>query len=689
MGTKANAARGFRYIHVPKDGMGYEFVCLTPTVHRDQEGIVSPETVTVIPFRWEGDERKQLPVNNETGAQHYVIRRYGTATPTPANVVLGSTVINQNGARFDLVAKSDVTVATSNGVTTYTYADNKILAVQYITAVKDGTDGDSAAFTSIVFKRSETKPTPNPTGGTYGNPIPTSPSGWTDAPDSGTQPLWISRARFLPTMTGATNAPTPTWSEPQQATDSTGIEYIWSAEEKPRTLPTNTHPYPDVPGATWTKSSANAVWMGVAVKNNGVWGSWEIAKIKGEDGKGVKGDNAVDYRLTVSPDQLQYDLNSTQYVTNTISVGVKKVDGNNITQVAWSALAGLGLSAVYRFLKTDGSYSLWASVPNGMISCGTTLYTRVEISLRKNNVEIDNATVAINQSGRNGTDGRNGVYVPSPMLWDDYPDGYQFKCGNVEAGETHMDMVLCKNTNPDEKTDYFIYKCRVSHTKSANHYPMADNYDGGAKPGAYWERSSGSYKFVATDVLWANVGRIEFFNAQNIRIGTSVDNMIAYFGTPVGTTHGGAIFYSGGDNVTEATFVVYADGSFTATNADIEGHISVSILDLKVSTAGEGAIPNGSLCFDTNSIKLPALSNGVVRSIKVYNPMRTRTAPNNLSLVPENTTVKISTDGNFDTVTNGTKTFVEYGRNGNVYLELLGINLNGTTIWTVKTLSSN
>ncbi len=396
------------------------------------------------------------------------------------------------------------------------------------------------------------------------------------------------------------------------------------------------------------------------------------------------GEDAVDYRLIVNPDQLQYDLNSSKYITNTVTVGVKKVDGNNITQVAWSALGGLGLSAMYRFLKTDGSYSLWSSVLNGTISCGTTLYTRVEFSLRKDNVEIDSATVGIGQFGKNGTDGKNGVYVPPMMLWTDYPDEYPFQAGNVEAGDDHLDYVGVLES--DGRVT--LYYCVENNLKKDGFNPATDNNKKKAKGYHWFASDAGTYKFLATELLWAAIGQIDFFNSQVIRIGNQ-SGMLGYFGVPTGTTHGGAIFYSGADNPTQATFVVYADGSFTATNADIEGRITVSTLDLKVSTAGDGAIPNGSLCFDINSIKLPVLPNGVVRSIKVYNPIRTRNYPGNLSLVPENTTVKISTDGSFDTVTNGTKTIAEYGCNGNVYLELLGINLNGTTIWTVNILSSH
>lgn len=285
---------------------------------------------------------------------------------------------------------------------------------------------------------------------------------------------------------------------------------------------------------------------------------------------------------------------------------------------------------------------------------------------------------------QDGAPGKNGVWVPPLMLWSDYPDEYGFQAGNVAAGDDHLDYVGVLESNGKVT----VYYCVQNNLKSDGFNPATDNNLKKSKNYHWHAADAGTYRFLATDLLWASIGQIDFFNSQAIRIGNNT-GMVGYFGIPTGSANGGAIFYSGGSTVSAATFVVYANGSFTATNADIAGRITVSTLDFKVSTAGEGAIPNGSLCFDTNSIKLPALATGTVRSIKIYNPLRTRSVPASLQIVPENASVLISPDGSFDRATTGTKTFAEYGKNGEVYLELLGINLSGTTIWTVNVLSSN
>lgn len=280
------------------------------------------------------------------------------------------------------------------------------------------------------------------------------------------------------------------------------------------------------------------------------------------------------------------------------------------------------------------------------------------------------------RNGTNGTgsNGENGVWVPPPMLWEDYDDDYMFQAGDPTDGDVRLDMVVVKSSSGS----LIPYYCRVTHFKGDSPYsPETDS--------EYWAPAdAGVYKCLATDLLLARNARIEFVSGQAIRIGEGA-NMYGYFGAPTDT---GAVFYTGADNVAQATFVVYKDGRIVATKADIEGRVSASVLDLKVSTAASGAIPNGSLCFDVSSIKLPALAAGYVRSIRIYNPVRTRTGPEDLTLIPENTTVKIGTLIAFDMATSANKTLSEYGANGGVYLELLGININNVTTWTVNVLSS-
>lgn len=273
MTSKASRAVKLNFVHVPKDAVGYELLCLNNIIHIDQEGKITPATITVYPFKREGDKRTPLPVNGDPGAQHYLFIRYDEQKQM-GNTLYSSWADTYSSMRFELVPMS------VKGA----YTDTDVLAAVPVAVTRDGTDGSGAAFTSIVFKRATSKPT-KPTGGTYSDPVP---SGWTDAPSSGSEPLWVSRARFTPEMNGATSAPKPTWSDPAPVEDSTGIEYVFSHVETDPGTPVNQHPHDHLGLDGWNKIPEGAIWMAVAVKNNGIWEDWSCFRVKGETGQ--KGD---------------------------------------------------------------------------------------------------------------------------------------------------------------------------------------------------------------------------------------------------------------------------------------------------------------------------------------------------------------------------------------------------------------
>lgn len=258
--------------------VGYELFCLNPVVSFDAEGKASQSTVSVTPFLLTGTTRTPLPVNTEEGAEHYCFRRRSSLTDPAASdrsTTFGSGLLKGcTWARFDLVPKERVTVV--SGGRGFTYDDDDVVASQEIVITRDGLDGTGAAFTSIVFKRAETKPAA-PEGGTYSNPVPPT-GGWSDAPDSGTDPLWMSRARFAP------DTVSPAWSDPAPVQDAAGIEFLYNPNEEYGSAPFDTHPH-DTGEFGWCKTAADAVWMAVSVMNNGVWSKWQIVRIKGERGE--------------------------------------------------------------------------------------------------------------------------------------------------------------------------------------------------------------------------------------------------------------------------------------------------------------------------------------------------------------------------------------------------------------------
>ena len=131
-------------------------------------------------------------------------------------------------------------------------------------------------FKSIVFKRFSSEPSA-PTGGSYLSPVP---SGWSDGIPSGTEQIWISTRVFT---SDGESPQTSEWTTPQMASDTPDIdfEYSWIV-----TNPGNPTDNPD----NWSNAATeNSIWMAVRKKSMGAWSSWEINKIKGEDGEDGRG----------------------------------------------------------------------------------------------------------------------------------------------------------------------------------------------------------------------------------------------------------------------------------------------------------------------------------------------------------------------------------------------------------------
>lgn len=140
----------------------------------------------------------------------------------------------------------------------------------------DGIDGLSpnTAYKSTVFKRSNTAPT-TPTGGSYANPVP---AGWSDGVPSGEEKLWASTRIF---SSDGLDPQQASWTTPRQMTDTADFDVEFSSVDNP-SAPSG-HPNTN---SQWTNTASKAtIWMATAVKNNGVWGAWQISRIKGEKGE--------------------------------------------------------------------------------------------------------------------------------------------------------------------------------------------------------------------------------------------------------------------------------------------------------------------------------------------------------------------------------------------------------------------
>ena len=148
---------------------------------------------------------------------------------------------------------------------------------------EDGSNGQST-FKSTIFTRSNSSVSA-PSGGSYASPYPDPIGNWSDGVPSGEAQLWMSTRIFT---SDGQSPQQSAWTTPQPVSDTADIEFKFSAADPlpvyPNTGYDPSHDYSS-PNNLWhTTATDDDVWMAIRKCSNGVWGSWEISKIKGEDG---------------------------------------------------------------------------------------------------------------------------------------------------------------------------------------------------------------------------------------------------------------------------------------------------------------------------------------------------------------------------------------------------------------------
>lgn len=217
-------------------------------------------------------------------------------------------------------------------------------------------------------------------------------------------------------------------------------------------------------------------------------------------------------------------------------------------------------------------------------------------------------------AGNDGQRGSSGPYIPPPMLWKDYDPEYDFQMGH--PGDSRLDIVLEQHGNA-----LYAYACHLNVKKKNSGQPSQDI--------SHWHAAdAGRYKFLCTDVLWANDARIEFLSAQGIYVGRD-GKVLGYFGAPA---NHGEIIYTGAAEADDATFAVDTEGhvrSGTRTGARIEIdpadspairiYDSSGALRSSIQSAWKDyatAIPGGSENTALPTAACSALSSGTLTTIK-------------------------------------------------------------------------
>ena len=416
---------------------------------------------------------------------------------------------------------------------------------------ESGTNGQSS-FKSTVFTRKDTTPTTPSATGDYANPVPTDTNQvWTDGIPNGTSILWASTRIF----TSDGNSPqAAAWSTPIQMTSTSSVAIRFSSVASPATPVGN----PSGISSDWTTTSGDStIWMATCICENGIWGTWNVSKIKGETGEsGSAGMTIVSKTITYiysnsnttipsdsanwrpTPEDaltsigssfdanryfwtkvyIKYSAADSNGKDDSVSYSVSYipkngVDGNSVTLLT-------SLSFVKYIVSTDGnvhpdvSDSGWSTtIPT--VPTGQYLWVRTHMEYDTNgdgtsNYSLDQYSVSyVGKDGSNGKDGSTGAVLFYRGLWS-ATDTYKWN-------DNQRDYVKYSDTN----TYYMVARKGSSFTSTtipssdSNNWIQADQI-GFLKAGAITaDMIDTNSLVVGTNITMAN----DVITAGNIKAG--------------------------------------------------------------------------------------------------------------------------------------------------------------------------
>lgn len=147
---------------------------------------------------------------------------------------------------------------------------------QVIAQGSQGTPGVSpnTSFKATAFYRTNGS-YPFPVGGSYASPKPT--NGWSDGVPSGEMKLWMTTRVF---SSDGKSPQESAWKTPVVVTDTADIDFEFSSVENP-SAPVG---HPNTNSEWSNEASEDTIWMATSRKSNGVWGDWQVMRVKGENG---------------------------------------------------------------------------------------------------------------------------------------------------------------------------------------------------------------------------------------------------------------------------------------------------------------------------------------------------------------------------------------------------------------------
>ncbi|MCM1356425.1 MAG: hypothetical protein NC212_08480 [Staphylococcus sp.] len=222
------------------------------------------------------------------------------------------------------------------------------------------------------------------------------------------------------------------------------------------------------------------------------------------------GPAAVMYEVVLSASAIKYDADSGTCTPSSITPKLYKHVGEEVTEVS-------SVPGCYLPLYKDGvryRTATWTPGVARSLSGDAETYGFLVVNSATEEV-VAQATVAIyrdGEKGDKGDTGKRGIYIPTPRMWEDYADGYQFQAGG--AGDERLDVVLREYNGK-----MYAYACKVNHPKSSTYDPI------GSYGTLFWETGQ-QWTFIATKILLAEAAYVDKLTVGGIRMYDTDGNIV-------------------------------------------------------------------------------------------------------------------------------------------------------------------
>lgn len=428
----------------------------------------------------------------------------------------------------------------------------------------------------------------------------------------------------------------------------------------------------------WTRKKKDSVWQDW--KDGSLWSRWSKDGDKGDKGDtGDKGDAGEDgepgYTYVINPSNFNlritktgtYDPSSATFTLTRMWVDKTGAAHSDNPTVQWKCFVG----------NSENPTALATLVNSGvngvLLNFASTNRTHYYLvcALTADDLTVGNYIASLSfQAVYDGTDGEvaNAQYVitRSRGIYDATKTYYysDLKVADPTNYQTYPNSDDCRIR------DFVLYKGRIYFVKSYN----ATEGIVGKEPSStstYWTASTYE-EIVATNTMLADNAKLGDFNFSN----------------SVFTSDNGKLSM---DSNTGKFIAQDAEikGKVVATEGEFAGNLIANSLSLKYSL--RSAESDGSYYFATSKVVLPEVPENRLKIIKIYNPLDTRTTPQDLLLEPKNSNVVVTLSLSLYGITGGNKTIEQAGTNSSKIVELTGIGPGASqyiskTIWAVSNI---